>query len=190
MLSKANKQLVIDYIIENLNEDTIESRDNIKNPFYIFKYAWYPELFLNTMYNWLKNNYTFEDNDFNEVLKIREMYNSPLYKIIDNTVKNRSGYVLSIIDVLKNTDIELFRFTYNQTDFTPCHNILVTLSFDYFNDFYKKYEKRDFNIQIRKNDFPFNEGSCYGRNTHMVKTFELTDDNIDKCSRKIGIKYN
>jgi hypothetical protein len=188
MLSKKNKQSLIDYITQNLTVDTIESRDNIDNPLYIFKSKFYPEKFIMSMRDWVKSNYDFEDSELEKTLKLDDYDNSKLFKLFDKRHKYIEGYVTSIINVLKLTDVDNFEFRYNQTNYTDCHNILVSLPFDYYNIYLEDQETRYFEIQIRKDDFPFNEGDCYGRNTRTLNSFDLTDENIDKYCKKIGIK--
>lgn len=49
MLNKQNKELLINYVVQNLTVDTLCSRDNIVNPTYIFKYKNYHPLFIEYM---------------------------------------------------------------------------------------------------------------------------------------------
>lgn len=184
MLSNENKQLLIDYIKQNLTVDNLASRDNISNPTYIFRYKNYHPLFIEYMKEWVIENYTYDAEDYDDAITSEKPYDTKFFKMVDDRQKRLEGHLYCINKLLDNIPIDKFKFTYNQTNYRPCHNILVEVNF--------KNPRQSWvnstNIQIRKEDFPFNEGSCYGRNTSAVKTFKLSNTNFDKYCKIIGVK--
>ena len=185
ILSKENKLLLIDYIKKKLTIDTICSRDNISNPTYIFRYKLYHPLFIKHMKEWVDSNYVYDINELNEALTSEKPYETKFFKMVDNREKRLIAHVYCIKKLFDELSEDEFNFTYNQTNFKPCHNILIKLNFKLKGD---KNFNRSTNIQIRKDGFPFNEGNCYGRNADVVKTYKLIDSNFDKYCKVIGIK--
>lgn len=184
ILSKKNKQLLIDYVRQNLTVNTLCSRDNISNPVYIFKYKNYHPIFIKHMLDWVKANYTYEPEDFTEAITSERPYKTDFYKMVDDREKHLLAHVYCINKLFDDIPIDEFKFKYNQTDYKPCHNILIEIGF-------KNPERcwiNTTNIQIRTSDFPFNEGECYGRNTRNIKSYKLTDINFKKYCDKLGIK--
>ena len=184
-LSIDKKKLLLNYIKNNLNEKTITSRDNLENPFYVIKYdhCSHP-IFRNLMIDWVKNNYEYTQEEFDSSMEMENCYESSFFKKIDDRNKNIKGYVECFLQFIDMIDIDKFSFTYNSTDYEPCNNICIRVSFK--GGLYK--DKRYFSLQIRKNDFPFNEGDCYGRNTQCMKTYRLDNSNFDKWCKNLNLK--
>ena len=185
MLSKEKKILLINYVKKNLTVDTICSRDEINNPTYIFKYENYHPLFIKYMKEWVDSNYVYDINELNEALTSERPYETKFFHMVDNRQELLIAHVYCVKKILNDLNEDEINFTYNQTDYKPCHNILIEFKFKGDKGF-----KRSTNIQIRKNDFPFNEGSCYGRNTDVVKSYKLTDSNFDKYCKTIGVNLH
>ena len=181
-LSTNNKKFLVDYVLNHLTEETIEGR-NLSNVLYCIKYqhTTHPVL-RDLLVSWAIDTYKVKDSELESALLIEEIYNTPLFKRMDNIIINRKGYVYCIKRLLETTNLEELNFTYNLTNYKPCHNIMIELPYTV------EKQERSFTLQIRKEDFPYNVGTCYGRNTTCVKTFNLHDENFDKYCKSLNIK--
>ena len=175
-LSLENKKFLIDYTKRNLTEKNIEG--NTKNIVWLFKYPnnTYLE---NLLKKWAIDEYKISEDELQFINKTDKIYETDVFKRTNVININKKGYVHCIKQLFEMIEPEKFEFTYNSTNYKPCHNILIELPY-----------KKDgfFNLQIRKNDFPYNEGTCYGRNTCTIKSFKLHDENFEKYCKELDIK--
>jgi hypothetical protein len=181
-LSIDNKKFLIDYVLKNLTPSTIASRDNISNILYVIKYPNTHPILKDLLTKWAINEYNIIDEELKSTLLVEEIYNTPLFERMNDYNINAVGYVKCIKELFEIVEPNDFKFTYNITNYKPCHNILIELPTK--DDNYRT----TFNLQIRVDDFPYNEGPCYGRNTTVVNTIKLHDENFEKYCKSLKIK--
>jgi hypothetical protein len=181
-LSIDNKKFLIDYVKKNLTPSTIASRDKISNILYVIKYPNTHPILKDLLTKWAIKEYSINDKELKSTLLVEDIYKTPLFERMDDYNINAVGYVKCIKELFEIVDPNDFKFTYNITNYKPCHNILIELPSKDGN------YRPTFDLQIRVDDFPYNEGPCYGRNTTAVNTVNLHDENFEKYCKSLKIK--
>ena len=97
------------------------------------------------------------------------------YMVLINEVrferlKSNEERLLQLLDETKLDDLQ---FICNITNYRPCHNIQI--------------KSNDISLQIRVGDFIWDYGDCYGRNTSLLRSIDLSDRVFPKWKKDLNI---